>query len=160
MIVGRINGKLLLVRKSWKVVYTEKRANASLHRCGIFARESFSHLALQFGGQRFGSFEDWVKFGQLRKIVQFWGFGRICTMKYFYWGGRVPSPFFPIRDLWMWGMTPPPAIVALINVSNSSSPRIASWRCLGVILFTFRSLDALPANSSTSAVRYSRMAEL
>jgi len=25
-----------------------------LHRCGIFARESFFHLALQVGGQRFG----------------------------------------------------------------------------------------------------------
>ena len=33
-------------------------------------------------------------------------------------------------------------------------------RCLGVILFTFRSLEAFPANSRTSAVRYSRMAEL
>ena len=61
-------------------------------------------------------------------------------------------------DLWMCGMTPPPAIVALINVSSSSSPRIASWRCLGLILLTFRSLLALPANSSTSAVRYSRIA--
>jgi len=84
----------------------------------------------------------------------------------------------------------------LINVSNSSSPRMASCKCLGVIRFTcgqyeaqvgsarwpqckqklscsrstkhpdvqccicsvrltFKSLDALPANSSTSAVRYS-----
>jgi len=57
-------------------------------------------------------------------------------------------------------MTPPPAMVALISVSNSSSPLMASWRCLGVILFTFKSLEALPANSSTSAVRYSNMAEL
>lgn len=63
-----------------------------------------------------------------------------------------------IRDLWMWGITPPPAIVPLIRVSSSSSPRIASWRCLGVIRFTFRSLLALPANSNTSAVRYSKIA--
>ena len=35
---------------------------------------------------------------------------------------RVVCSFFPIRDLWMWGMTPPPAMVALISVSNSSSP--------------------------------------
>ena len=63
-----------------------------------------------------------------------------------------------MRALWMWGITPPPAIVALISVSSSSSPLIASCKCLGVILFTFKSLLAFPANSSTSAVRYSRMA--
>lgn len=60
--------------------------------------------------------------------------------------------------LWMWGMTPPPAIVALMSVSSSSSPLMANWRCLGVILFTLRSLLALPANSKTSAVRYSKIA--
>lgn len=38
-------------------------------------------------------------------------------------------------------------MVALIKVSNSSSPRMANCKCLGVILFTFRSFDALPANS-------------
>lgn len=63
-----------------------------------------------------------------------------------------------MRALWMWGMTPPPAMVALIKVSNSSSPLMASCKCLGVILFTLRSLLALPANSRTSAVRYSRIA--
>ena len=55
-------------------------------------------------------------------------------------------------------MTPPPAIVALISTSNSSSPLIANYRCLGVILLTLKSLLALPANSNTSAVKYSRMA--
>ena len=55
-------------------------------------------------------------------------------------------------------MTPPPAMVALINESNSSSPLTANWRCLGVILFTFNSLLAFPANSSTSAVKYSKIA--
>lgn len=92
-------------------------------------------------------------------------------------------PFFPMRDLWMWGMTPdrntphfsqtettrhdcrhkptvtrheenkssspPPAIVALMRESNSSSPRIASCKWRGVIRFTFKSLEAFPANSST-----------
>ena len=67
---------------------------------------------------------------------------------------------FMMRALWMWGMTPPPAIVALIKVSSSSSPLMASSKCLGVILFTFRSFEALPASSRTSAVRYSRMAAL
>ena len=42
---------------------------------------------------------------------------------------------------------------------DNNVPLMASWRCLGVILFTLRSLEALPANSRTSAVRYSRMAE-
>ena len=55
---------------------------------------------------------------------------------------------------------PPPAMVALINESNSSSPRIANCKCLGVIRFTLRSFDALPANSNTSAVKYSKMAAL
>ncbi|KAJ0933825.1 hypothetical protein HanRHA438_Chr03g0100521 [Helianthus annuus] len=55
-------------------------------------------------------------------------------------------------------MTPPPAIVPLIKVSSSSSPRIASCKCLGVIRFTLRSLLAFPANSRTSAVKYSKMA--
>ena len=56
------------------------------------------------------------------------------------------------------GKTPPPAMVALIKVSNSSSPRMASCKCRGVIRFTFKSFAAFPANSRTSAVRYSRMA--
>ncbi len=42
----------------------------------------------------------------------------------------------------MWGSTPPKAIVARIKVSSSSSPRMASWRCLGVMRLTFRSLAA------------------
>ena len=63
-----------------------------------------------------------------------------------------------MRDLWICGITPPPAIVALIKESSSSSPLTASWRCLGVILFTFNSLLAFPANSRTSAVKYSKIA--
>ena len=51
-------------------------------------------------------------------------------------------------------------VTTLMSESNSSSPRMASCRCRGVILFTRKSLLALPANSSTSAVRYSRMAAL
>ena len=49
-----------------------------------------------------------------------------------------------------------------ITMSNIELSRLSSvtCRCLGVILLTFRSLEALPANSRTSAVRYSRMAEL
>ena len=57
-------------------------------------------------------------------------------------------------------MTPPPGIVALISESNSSSPLIASYKCLGVILLTLKSLEAFPANSKTSAVRYSKIAAL
>jgi len=52
-------------------------------------------------------------------------------------------------------MTPPPAMVALMSVSSSSSPRMASCKCRGVMRFTLRSLEAFPASSSTSAVRYS-----
>ncbi len=63
-----------------------------------------------------------------------------------------------MRDLWMCGMTPPPAMVPLIKVSSSSSPRMASCKCRGVIRFTFKSLLAFPASSSTSAVKYSKIA--
>lgn len=59
------------------------------------------------------------------------------------------DPFLPMRDLWICGITPPPAMVALMSESNSSSPRIANCRWRGVIRFTLRSLEALPANSST-----------
>lgn len=44
---------------------------------------------------------------------------------------------------------PPPAIVALISESSSSSPLIASCKWRGVIRFTLRSFDAFPANSRT-----------
>lgn len=44
---------------------------------------------------------------------------------------------------------PPPAMVALISVSSSSSPLMASCKWRGVILFTLRSLEQFPANSST-----------
>merc|ERR1719335_1162067 len=45
-----------------------------------------------------------------------------------------------------------------MRVSSSSSPRMASWRWRGLMRFTLRSLEALPASSSTSAVRYSKIA--
>lgn len=65
---------------------------------------------------------------------------------FFHYSG---PPFLPISDLWMCGMTPPPAIVALMRLSNSSSPRMASCKWRGVIRFTFKSFEALPANSNT-----------
>lgn len=64
----------------------------------------------------------------------------------------------PTSALWMCGMTPPPAMVALMSKSSSSSPRMANCKWRGLIRFTFKSLLALPANSRTSAVRYSRIA--
>lgn len=45
--------------------------------------------------------------------------------------------------------SPPPAIVALMSESNSSSPLMASCKWRGVIRFTLRSFDAFPANSRT-----------
>lgn len=65
---------------------------------------------------------------------------------------------FSSSALLICGNTPPNAIVARINVSNSSSPLIANCKCLGVILLTFKSFAAFPASSRTSAVRYSRTA--
>jgi len=67
---------------------------------------------------------------------------------------------FPSKFLWIWGITPPPAIVAFIKISSSSSPLMANYKCLGVILLTLKSFEAFPANSNTSAVKYSNMAAL
>lgn len=63
-----------------------------------------------------------------------------------------PSGFFapifpPVKLLWINGNTPPPAIVARTSVSSSSSPRIASCKCRGVMRLTRRSFDALPVFS-------------
>lgn len=58
----------------------------------------------------------------------------------------------------MCGITPPPAMVALMSISSSSSPLMANCKCLGVILLTLKSFEALPANSRTSAVRYYKTA--
>lgn len=69
-----------------------------------------------------------------------------------------PKPKREIIKKKLTGRTPPPAMVARISESSSSSPRIASCKWRGVMRFTLRSLVALPANSSTSAVRYSRIA--
>ena len=45
-----------------------------------------------------------------------------------------------------------------LAIRNSSSLRMASWRCLGMILVFLLSRAALPASSRTSAARYSRTA--
>jgi hypothetical protein len=60
----------------------------------------------------------------------------------------------------MFGKTPPSAIVVLaMNLFNSSSFLIANKMCLGTILFFLLSLAAFPANSRTSAAKYSRTAD-
>ena len=66
---------------------------------------------------------------------------------------------FGIRTLWMFGRTPPLAMVTPPNsLFNSSSLRTASWMCLGMIRVFLLSRAALPASSRISAVKYSRMA--
>jgi len=50
---------------------------------------------------------------------------------------RPSGPPLLMSDLWMCGMTPPPAIVALIRVSSSSSPRMASCKWRGVMRLTW-----------------------
>lgn len=49
-------------------------------------------------------------------------------------------------------------MVALMRLSSSSSPLMASSKCLGVILLTPLFSETLPASSRTSAVMYSRIA--
>ena len=78
------------------------------------------------------------------------------------WTGLTTFFFFflPRSTLWIWGITPPPGIVAFMRESSSSSPLMASYKCLGVILLTLKSFEAFPASSSTSAVKYSRIADV
>ncbi|KAG7547755.1 Histone-fold [Arabidopsis suecica] len=55
------------------------------------------------------------------------------------------------------GTTPHPPIVHLMIVSSSLSHVIAKCKCLGVIIFTFRSLLAFPANTRTYAFPVGRI---
>ena len=58
--------------------------------------------------------------------------------------------FLGRRRLWIFGITPPLAIVTSpSNLLNSSSFLTASWMCLGTILVFLLSLAAFPANSNT-----------
>ena len=60
---------------------------------------------------------------------------------------------------WMLGSTPPWAMVTPDrSLFNSSSLRMASCRWRGMILLFLLSRAALPANSKTSAARYSKTA--
>ena len=80
---------------------------------------------------------------------------RVNECAYFF-----PSPFFfGRRTEWMFGRTPPWAMVTEPkSLFNSSSFLTASWMCLGTILDFLLSRAALPASSRISAVKYSRMA--
>ena len=67
--------------------------------------------------------------------------------------------FFGNKTEWMFGKTPPDAIVTVPNnLDNSSSFLMANWMCLGTILDFLLSLEALPASSRTSAAKYSKTA--
>ena len=67
--------------------------------------------------------------------------------------------FFGNKTEWMFGKTPPDAIVTVPNnLDNSSSFRMANWMCLGTILDFLLSLEAFPASSRTSAAKYSKTA--
>ena len=68
------------------------------------------------------------------------------------------SPPFGTRTEWMFGKTPPCAIVTPPNsLFNSSSLRTANWMCLGTMRFFLLSRAAFPANSKISAVKYSKI---
>jgi len=67
--------------------------------------------------------------------------------------------FFGNKTEWMFGKTPPDAIVTVPNnLDNSSSFLMANWMCLGTILDFLLSLEAFPASSRTSAAKYSKTA--
>ena len=67
--------------------------------------------------------------------------------------------FFGNKTEWMFGKTPPDAIVTVPNnLDNSSSFLMANWMCLGTILDFLLSLEAFPASSRTTAAKYSNTA--
>ena len=67
--------------------------------------------------------------------------------------------FFGRSTAWMFGSTPPWAMVTPPkSLLSSSSFLMASCKCLGMILVFLLSRAALPANSRTSALRYSKTA--
>ena len=67
--------------------------------------------------------------------------------------------FFGSRTEWMFGSTPPEAMVTPPrNLLSSSSLRMARTRWRGVTRFFLLSRHALPASSSTSAAMYSMTA--
>ncbi|KAF0772027.1 Uncharacterized protein FWK35_00003385, partial [Aphis craccivora] len=69
------------------------------------------------------------------------------------------SVFLGKRTAWMFGNTPPWAMVTPDNnLFNSSSFLMASCKCLGMIRDFLLSRAALPANSKTSAAKYSMTA--
>ena len=76
-----------------------------------------------------------------------------------YLAASLTADFFRMRDEGIFGSTPPWAIVTpLRSLFKSSSFLITNWRCLGLILVFLLSRAALPTNSKTSAVRYSKTA--
>ena len=64
-------------------------------------------------------------------------------------GPAGSSTSYAVTGYGCYGDPPPPAMVALMSESSSSSPLMASCKWRGVILFTLRSFEQLPANSST-----------
>lgn len=57
----------------------------------------------------------------------------------------------------MCGRTPPKAMVARMRVSSSSSPRIASCKCRGVIRLTFKSFAAFYLIISPSSSAFAKL---
>ena len=67
--------------------------------------------------------------------------------------------FFGNKTEWMFGKTPPLAMVTVPrSLDSSSSLRIANWMWRGTMRDFLLSRLALPANSSTSAHKYSSTA--
>merc|ERR1712066_341011 len=65
------------------------------------------------------------------------------------------SVFFGRRTAWMFGRTPPWAIVTPPrSLFNSSSFLMASCKCRGMIRVFLLSLAAFPASSNTSALQH------
>jgi len=83
--------------------------------------------------------------------------GKVTILPDFFYSGEpalpgfpVPPDFFGSKIEWMFGSTPPLAIVTCpSSLLSSSSFLTASWMWRGTILVFLLSRDAFPANSST-----------
>ena len=104
-------------------------------------------LILNFGEKNLIYSSSWVDFAWL--LLPVWVL--LGAESFVFFGNKIGLIF---------GKTPPWAMVTPANnLFNSSSLRIANCKCLGMILDFLLSLAAFPANSRTSAAKYSRTAD-
>lgn len=168
--------KLIELKKIWKLNEKQQRFKLSLDEtCNFSIRGN-----VEFGSSYFFDFFDGCTTSMSAAELKMWG---RKFMKFYTFTSSMTSTHrlwlrLGKRTGWMFGNTPPWAIVTcLVSSANSSSfrmaletknfirncinfPRIStySWMWRGMMRFFLLSLAAFPDNSRTSAATYSMTA--